>query len=191
MALESFCRVQYTGRNAERGAFNAQLREAHTKARRMAQDLAAMLVTWQQRDGGLFAIYATGPMTPQLRAQPIDDQALAILGLIAAHRLDPNNEHYLTHARSLTAWLDRHAWDLPARSFLQPDSNEDRRELSPFGAAATLAALRELALATGDGRLIERHRDFLRTLHQNQFTLDPDGSQPAAFNFRITIRPGS
>lgn len=68
----------------------------------------------------------------------------------------------LAAAERTLRWLDRERWDQKAQAYVEKTG--DTGKAPAMAAVALLAALRDMALTTGDGRYLTRHMQYLESL---------------------------
>ncbi len=86
-------------------------------------------------------------------------------------------------------WVDRECWDQQAGAYREPGS--EGREVSAYGATMMLAALRELALVTGDGRYLVRYQSCLDSLHRAGIYREGRDRTGPGLAIQLELQPGS
>jgi hypothetical protein len=148
---------------------SSQLKLEHDRARTLVSSLSGMIRTWQQDQPGFYDVYSVRTSGRQSKTKSLASQAFAIRGLLATHRAlkaDPDSPH-LAAAKAAVQWLDAKRWDPKAKAYVEKGSKGNKAPL--FGAVAVLAALREMALETGDGRYLARYQQYFESLRARGF----------------------
>ncbi|MCO5172497.1 MAG: hypothetical protein M9894_39875 [Planctomycetes bacterium] len=170
MSLEAFRqRVRLAGRGADKHPRHADVQEEQRKADTLLRSLAsASLREWDADEPGFYDLYSIAANSRQAQTKSLASQALAVRGLLATHRhVAPGGEAspFLAAAERTLRWVDRERWEAPARAFVERGGDgAAASKVSSLGAAATLGALRDMALTTKDGRYLTRYMQYLETL---------------------------
>ena len=183
-ALAAFAQIpqESRGRNRDLGA---KLTEEQDKARKLGTALVKNLVQWARRDvDGVFDKYDIGTNSRANSNRSLAGQACAIRGLIAGAGLGDFPEA-LQAARELTSSLDGRYWDRGARAYV----SRGGKGAPIHEVAAVLGALRELALATGDGRYLYRYREYLAQLNEAGWYEAGTSSAPAGLRAELQFPP--
>lgn len=185
LALEAFVnRIELSDRARESKELKKALEEEQRKAKRVVADLARTFRTWQANQVGYFDRYQADSDDRASKSKSLLSQAFAVRGLVAAHRaLKPNRDTFLRAARRALNWLDTNRWD----STLQAYVEKSKKGVDLKSAMAILGALREMALATGDGRYLLRYEQYLTSLRAGGLYREPGGSTPPGLNRVITF----
>ena len=181
-ALEAFSRIPSGIRGIDREASEALTAE-QSKAEKLGGALLKNLVGWSRSERqGVYDKYDIGTNSRANRNRSLISQAYAILGLVAGYKMTGSSEA-LQAAREMAGKLDEYFWDAKNKAFTPAGRPGTRvRE-----AASLLAALREVGLATGDGRYIFRYRQYLTHLHDAGWFQPGTSSTPPGFEAEVVL----
>lgn len=128
-------------------------------ARRMLRDQAEFLIgRLQAADGSVASGYDFVVESPLGEAPILQAQGFAIRGLIEARKV-LEDDRYLEAAQQAYAFMNRELWD-PATGVYRSYVGAAVTEYTPMDVGATIGAMREIILATGDAAELERFKRF-------------------------------
>ena len=112
----------------------------------------------QQRDGGFIEEINTTTAAQSAVPRTLLGQSLAIRGLLAAHKVT-GDDTYRNGALTAFQFMEDHLWSASANCYRTAEGS-DLSLHTPRTVAATLGALRELVLATGNEQALARFKTF-------------------------------
>lgn len=181
-ALDAFSRIPTGIRGVDRDT-NEALTTEQGKAQKLGAALLKNLIRWSRSERqGVYDKYDIGTNSRANRNRSLISQAYAIQGLVAGHRMTGDNQA-LQAAREMASKLDEHFWDTKAKAYV-PSGRKGTRVRE---AASLLGALREVALATGDGRYIFRYHQYLSHLHKAGWFQAGTSSTPPGFATEVEL----
>jgi len=181
-ALEAFSRIPTGVSGVDKDALEALAGE-QSKAEKLGGALIKNLVGWARSERqGVYDKYDIGTNSRANRNRSLISQAYAIQGLVAGHKMTGSSEA-LQAAREMAGKLDEYFWDAKIRAF-KPSGRKGTRVRE---AAALLGALRQVGLATGDGRYIFRYRQYLTHLHDAGWYQAGTSSTPPGFEAEVVL----
>lgn len=187
MALEAFkTRVKISGRLADRHPRHAEVQDEQRKTETLLRSLAgASFRAWDADEPGFYDVYSISNNSRQAQTKSLAAQGLAVRGLLASHRhVAPgaDTSPLLEAAERTLRWLDRERWDTEARAYTEKAGAAGAPvKALTFGAAATLGALRDMALTTRDGRYLARYTQYLDSLARGGLVRAPADRVAAGF----------
>ena len=166
------------GRQPDRHPRNGELQDEQKKADTLLRSLAAASFrAWDADEPGFYDLYSISNNSRQAQTKSLAAQALAVRGLLATHRhVAPGGDTspFLEVAERTLRWLDRERWDAGARAYTEKaDKAGAPVKVPAFGGAATLGALRDMALTTRDGRYLTRYTQCLESLAERGLVRAP------------------
>jgi hypothetical protein len=194
IAMQTFkdqVRLNTAPRGAQPNPRAADLAEELKKADILMRTLSQVIVTWEQGAGvaGIADVYNKAQNTRQVQTQSLASQAFAIRGLLVGHRLTSSGGEStpcLVSAQRIARVLDRELWDPAAGAYV--DKAQGGNKASCLGAIAVVGALRELSLATGDGRYLARVVQHLGTLTRCGLIRADGGALAPGLSAEVPIR---
>lgn len=200
LALEGFKdRARIGGRSAERHPRYAEVQDEQRKADTLLRSLAAASFrAWDADEPGFYDLYSIANNSRQAQTKSLAAQALAVRGLLATHRhIAPGGESspLLEVAERTLRWLDRERWDPGLGTYAEKAEKADQGgapiKVPTYGAAATLGALRDMALTTGDGRYLTRYVQSLESLAARGLVRAPSDRTGAGLAAEVVFTGGS
>jgi hypothetical protein len=121
---------------------------------------AGFLLARQETDGSFRGAYPLSGKASGGTEKTLADQGLAIMGLLAAHKVC-EEEKYLHGAMRTMRYLEKERW-VPKPGLYLGGEKTQESIIEPMDYAAVLGALRRLAEKTGDIRFLRRTVKFIR-----------------------------
>ncbi len=197
LALEALKdRARIGGRQAERHPRYAEVQDEQKKADTLLRSLAnASFRAWDADEPGFYDLYSISNNSRQAQTKSLAAQALAVRGLLATHRhIAPGGETspMLDVAERTLRWLDRERWDAGSQAYVEkPEKEGAPAKVPALGAVATLGALRDMALTTGDGRYLTRYAQYLESLAARGLVREPADRAAAGLAPEVAFEGGS
>lgn len=197
LSLEAFKeRVKIGGRSPERHPRHAEIQDEQRKADTLLRSLAnAAFRPWDADEPGFYDLYSISNNSRQAQTKSLAAQALAVRGLLATHRhIAPGSatSPMLEVAERTLRWLDRERFEPSLRTYVEkPEKEGGPVKVSSFGAAATLGALRDMALTTRDGRYLARYVQSLEALVARDLVRAPGDRAGAGLAPELVFEGGS
>lgn len=172
----------------------SEIDEEQKKAGVLLTTLGGALRGWEADAPGFHDIYSVETNARSSQAKSLAAQGNAIRGLLVTHQLASQGGErtpFLEAALRTLRWLDKERWDGAAQAYVEstPDGKPSPR-VGPLGGLAVLSALREAARLTGDGRYLERYRQYLETLAGKGLLRQPGDKVAPGFAPEVVLGPG-
>lgn len=167
LALRAFKEKVVIGAKVTKHPRAAELLEEQSKAGVLVSTLGGVFTQWAADSQGFYDRYGVETNAKSTDVRSLAGQGYAIRGLLVAHRQVAQGQAtspFLDAALRTARWLDRERWDAEAQAYVEVVASKPSTKLGPLGALGLLGALRELSLATDDGRYLERYRQVLESL---------------------------
>jgi hypothetical protein len=154
--------------------------EIRQAALKILERQAQFLSEYMQRDDGGFAeSYNLETSAHSESPRALASQALSIRGLLAAYQITEEQDQ-LASALSALNFMNESLWS-PASKMYRSAEGLDLSSYTPLDIAATLGALREVVLATGDNEALQKFKIvFVTALKDNGMQLaelEPTGEK--------------
>lgn len=166
LAIRAFRQALAT--DGEKSPRKDEIAEEQKKAGVLLSTLGGALRGWEADAPGFNDVYSVETNARQSQAKSLAAQGLAVRGLLATHQLASQGGErtpFLEAALRTLRWLDKERWDGAAQAYVESTADgKPSPRVGPGGGLAVLAALRQAARLTGDGRYLERYRQYLETL---------------------------
>lgn len=192
LALQAFKdKVRLGPKALDRHPRKADLEEEQRKADTLLRSLGASFRQWDADEPGFYDLYSVSNNVRQAQTKSLASQAFALRGLITTHRhVAPGGEPspFLQAAERTLRWLDREKWDVQTQAYGEKAGASAKAPA--LGAVAVLGALRDMALATADGRYLTRYMQYLESLAGRGLLRQPADKAAAGLAPEVTLEAG-